>query len=153
MPFLLLQRIKQLEACLKWLERLKRRKSNVMSIKKIRRLPLELETLDLTKGNASWILTSTCSSIFPMKWWLRCSRAVPAANPAARISSRHSSQRQEKWRRFDRHMKDLGLQLLHSRPKAFCQLQTIFALPSTRTLRRYVTGRVGYLSVNTKLWN
>ncbi|CAM4570411.1 unnamed protein product [Leuciscus chuanchicus] len=48
--------------------------------------------------------------------------------------------------RFDRNMKDLGLQLLHSSPKAYRQLKTIFALPSTRTLRRYVTGRVGYFS-------
>ena len=61
--------------------------------------------------------------------------------------------KKDRGRRFNRHMKDLGLQLLHSSPKAYRQMKAIFSLPSGRTLRRYVSARVGYFSVNTNLLN
>ena len=52
-------------------------------------------------------------------------------------------------RRFSQPLKDLGLQILHSSPKGYRYLRSMFALPFKTTIRKYITGRVGYFSVNT----
>lgn len=50
-------------------------------------------------------------------------------------------------RRFGRSLKEMGLQILHSSPKNYRYLRSIFALPSPTTLQRFVTAQVGYFSV------
>ncbi|CAM4597231.1 unnamed protein product [Leuciscus chuanchicus] len=95
------QRIKQLEARLARLERLKRRK----------RKP----TVRPKKPNPHEIMAEMLQ---------RCPEGCRNFIQA-QLSE---AGKKDRGRRFDRNMKDLGLQLLHSSPKAYRQLKTIFAL-------------------------